>query len=296
LNSESRLHREEVPAALRWCVGKFAYVRGSPHPIHFMELKSFIIDDAVDYSHLFYLRGIRQRTLPHEELDQALRRWMEGTAVKPLAELVLRVLQRTGARTVEEVYPGVGLTFEYLRLLLEAGGGREGNAELGVAYTGVGPEASRQKLLALHADEDPPARFLTEAAYGTRDSSLAPTSPTVRVYNHNQELRHRSEGAISLAEFMTRSAGGPAVLSLRVTCAVEAAARTTVKGRHVILPALGEVLATCAASQGHWQYRFLKGFDGDFFIPDGTGETGALFAFGGAGAEPEAGFELICRE
>jgi hypothetical protein len=276
---------------LRWCVGKFAYVRGASHPIHFMELKSFVIDDAVDYSHLFYLRALRQRIAPPEQLDEALQRWMEGTAVKPLAELVLRVLQRTGARTVEEIYPGVGLTFEYLKLLVGAGDANRVAARLG--YTGVGPEGSRQKLVTLHAEDDPPARFLTEVAYRAGDISRADTSPPLRVFNQNQELRHPSEGAISLAEFMSLAADGPAVLSLRVTCAAESVARTTVKGRHVMLPALGEVLAACEASGRDWQYRFVKGFDEGFFIPDGTGETGALFAFGRAGNSPEPGFQFI---
>jgi hypothetical protein len=60
-----------------------------------------------------------------------------------------------------------------------------------------------------------------------------------------------------------------------------------------MLPALGEVLAACRQIGGNWQYRFVKGFDEGFFIPDGTGETGALLAFGRAGNSPEPGFQFI---
>jgi hypothetical protein len=256
-----------------------------------MELKNFVIDDAVDYSHLFYLRALRKRVLPPEDLDEALRRWMEGTAVKPLAELVLRILQRTRARAVEEFYPGAGSTFEYLKLLL--GLGAVGSEAL--EYTGIGPAASGRKLLTLHADETPAARFFPEETYRASDSSRTNTGKTVRVYNHNQELRHPSDGMISLSEFMSLAVAGPAVMSLRATCATKAVPRTTVKGRHVMLPALGEVLAACRRAGNDWQYRFVRGFDEGFFIPDGTGETGALLAFGGVGAEPEVGFEAISR-
>ena len=282
---------EQEPSALRWCVGKFAYVRGAPRPIHFMELKSFVIDDAVDYSHLFYLRALRQRA-QSQELDAALQRWMDGTAVKPLAELVVRVLERTGARTVEEIYPGVGLTFEYLKLLLSARLASRGES---LRYTGVGPDASRRKLLTLHADEDPPARYVTEEEYRIGHSPRADAGPILRVYNQNQELRQTDEGLISLAEFMSLAADGPAVLSLRVTCASGPAARTTVKGRHVVLPALGDVLTACRAARDDWTYRLVERFDSGFFLPDTTGETGAFLAFGGAGLDVEPGFKRLSQ-
>ena len=82
LNEAQQLVPMRTPPRLRWCVGKFVYVRGASKPIHFMELKKFIIDDATDYSHLFYLRGLRKQNSNHEALDEDLKRWMEGTAVE----------------------------------------------------------------------------------------------------------------------------------------------------------------------------------------------------------------------
>ena len=81
-----------VPDKLRWCVGKFVYVRGSATPMHFMELKRFIIDDAVDFSHLFYLRGQRLRASGNDGADDTLSQWMQGTAVKPVCEALVHVL------------------------------------------------------------------------------------------------------------------------------------------------------------------------------------------------------------
>jgi hypothetical protein len=258
--------------------------------MHFMELKRFIIDDAVDFSHLFYLRGLRGQSGGEQELDQSLSKWMEGTAVKLLADTVVKLMATASpAYTLREFYPGVGLTGEYVKLLLHRRTRQAADAGPTLtAYQGCGPASERNKLIVLHADEPCPTTYVDEVDAA---AILDDVPDTVMVFNHNQSVRYDQPPRVSLESFLARRRG-PALIAVRATAGAADEAHMSVKGRLVELPSVRRVLDLCRSSGGAWFSCFLEGFDAGFFLPDGTGPTGLLVACCGARSEM-SGFEAV---
>ena len=266
-----------VPETLKWCVGKFVYVRGSDSPLHFMELKRFIIDDSIDYSHLFYLRALRARLGDDAAYpDDALRKWMDGTAVQAVAEAVEHAAMGLGEGfVVGEFSPGVGLTGEYVKLLLERSAAA-GNAISSVArYEGYGALAGRNRFEVLHKDAGSSAAYFDE-----RDAISVDTdrSRHVLVLNHNQSLRMDVASTFSLEDFLRLRAGAK-VISMRVSTGAVSVDHTTVKGRIVTLPSMQSLLDMLRATGLAWHTRFMRGFDEGFLIPDGGAPCGLLIAY-----------------
>lgn len=257
--------------------------------MHFMELKRFIIDDAVDFSHLFYLRALRAKMPADQQLDDALRKWMDQTAVKLLAEVVLAILKGDPAiSTLAEIYPGVGLMVEYVQLLLEQYSRQEGAAiPLRLTdYCGCGPEFDRNKLMVLHAGQPVCVSYLDETM-----ANAIPwvDSRTLLVLNQNQSLRYDHDPVIGVERFLA-ARQGPTVIAVRCTAAEQDEVRTSVKGKLIQLASHARILETCRRSGGAWSYRFLKGYDEGFLLPDGGAATGLLVAYRGTGAAMLGGF------
>ncbi len=192
-------------------------------------------------------------------------------------------------RALREFYPGVGLTGEYVKLLLhqEAPVGGAGTKTLG-RYQGCGLTTERDKLLVLHADEECTTSYADEA---DAELLLAEAPDTVMIFNHNQSLRYDQDPAITLERFLSQRRG-PAVIAVRATAGEADEEHMTVKGRLVTLPSVRRVMDLCHSSGGIWFSRFLAGFDAGFFLPDGTGPTGLLI--GVCGTESGmAGFEAV---
>ena len=235
-----------VPPKLRWCVGKFVYARGASKPLHFMELKKFIIDDATDYSHLFYLRGLRVQKSNFETLDDELRRWMEGTAVKQIAEVLHHVICQNSEKEMKivEYFPGVGLTFEYLRLLLKmAADGAQGTHKDMALFEGRGPSDLQNQFLVLQRDADFDVRYVDESKVPVTVSDAS----TVGLFNYNQTVRYKRAPVVGLAEFM-KGWKGPAVITMRVTNGDAQEIHTNVMGRAIELPPLRKVISYCRDS------------------------------------------------
>lgn len=264
-----------VPSKLRWCVGKFVYARGASEPLHFMELKRFIIDDAVDFSHLFFLRGLRLMPRSAAETDESFQRWMNATAVKPVAEALAHLLDERPGAPVLEFYPGVGLVFEYLKLLRARAGGRP------PAYAGCGPAAMGRKFVALHDRDDGAPQYLDETA-------PMPAAEGLAFYNHEQSIRLNEEPRIGLGDFI-RAIRGPALIAARVTGAERPQRHTTVKGRRLELPSLAATLQSLRPLGCF--YRFVAGHDAGFLLPDGSAETGLLIACVGSARPALDGFK-----
>jgi hypothetical protein len=288
LLSENQTSVREVPSRLKWCVGKFVYARGASKPMHFMELKNFIVDDATDYSHLFYLRGLRGRQLGHDHIDDELRRWMNGTAAKPLAETVLHVLDSIDAREVSivEYFPGVGLTFEYLKLLLRLRSGSDNRKTEIVHMEGRGPAHLRNQFLVLQADE------YCDVTYREEDTPEMNPASAVVVFNQNQTVRYEELPKYDVDGFL-RQGVERSVVAMRVTRGRATEQRTTVKCRAVDLPGLQGVLNKFRQAGSNWYFRFIEGFDSGFFIPEQKGPTGLLLAYNVGRAWPLEGFEPI---
>jgi hypothetical protein len=263
------------PQKLRWCVGKFVYARGASEPLHFMELKRFIIDDAVDFSHLFFLRGLRLMPRAAAETDESFLRWMNATAVKPVAEALAHLLDERPGAPALEFYPGVGLVFEYLKLLRARDGGCL------PAYTGCGPAIMGRKFVALH-DRDVGAPQYHDEAGPT------PVAEGLAFYNHEQSIRLDEEPRIALGDFIC-AIRGPALIAARVTVAERPQPHTTVKGRRLELPSLTATLQ--ALSPLGCSHRFVAGHDAGFLLPDGGAETGLLIACIGSARPAPVGFK-----
>jgi hypothetical protein len=273
-----------LPEKLRWCVGKFVYVRGATTPIHFMELKRFIIDDAVDFSHLFYLRGQRLRASGKGEVDDSLAQWMQGTAVKPVGEALVHVLAGLPQDVpVTEFYPGVGLILEYAKLLLR----RQGRGNL-PPYLGCRPEAARNKFLVLHERETSALAYRSDA---DARAVLAEPGPHVALYNHEQTIRLDAEPRLAVADFID-AVNGSAVISVRTTTDPQDQWHTTVKGRVLQLPALQGLLERCGG-RGRWNYRFIRDHDAGFLLPDSGAANGLLIAYTADARPPLEGYEPI---
>lgn len=267
-----------IPDKLRWCVGKFVYARGAAEPMHFMELKRFIIDDAVDFSHLFFLRGLRLMPRSAAETDESFARWMNASAVKPVAEVLAHLLNEQPGATVTEFYPGVGLAFEYLKLLRARAGAQA------PVYRGCGPAATARKFITLHERDAGTPEYQDDAD----PKALASVHGTLGFYNHDLSIRLDDESRVSLRDFLD-AVRGSALVAARVTTAERAQWHTTVKGRRVELPSLAETLQRCQPLG--CCYRFVKGHDAGFLLPDGT-ETGLLIAYTGSRQPPLRGFQV----
>lgn len=273
----------EVPKTLKWCVGKFVYVRGSDSPLHFMELKRFIIDDAIDYSHLFYLRALRARLGDDAYLDDALRKWMDGTAVQAVAEAVEHAAAGLGDGFVlGEFSPGVGLTGEYVKLLVERRAAAGSLISSVARYEGYGAPAGRNRFEVLHTDAGSSVAYFDEReAIGAE----AARARHVLVLNLNQSLRMDVASTCSLEEFLRLRAGAK-VISMRVSTGPVAVDHTTVKGRLVTLPAMQSVVDLLRATGLAWHTRFVRGVDEGFLIPDGGDPCGLLIAYLASSAQP----------
>jgi hypothetical protein len=275
---------ERTPRELRWCVGKFVYARGASKPLHFMELKSFIIEDATDYSHLFYLRGLRSRQEAGGVTDDDLKRWMDGTAVKPLGELVAHVLEsmETTRHSIIEHYPGVGLTGEYAKLVLQTNASSRVSRRI-ERYEGRGPARFANQFLVLQADEDVDVRYCADLL------SPADDEHAVTIMNLNQSVRYDEECAAPL-EALLHSSAGPKILAMRVTSGDEDAWHMTVKGRAIKLPAIKNVRDLCLKYGRHWNFCFLDRFDAGYFLPTSGPSTGLLLAYDAGREWPSVGY------
>lgn len=284
-----RDYEDSEPSHLRWCVGKFVYARGASKPLHFMELKKFIIDNATDYSHLFYLRALRKRQSNQGAVDDELKRWMEGTAVKPIAEALHHVLNEIAGETaIVEYFPGVGLTFEYLKMLLERCAASDPASKRISFFEGRGPASLHNQFMVLQQDDDYTVRYVDEkdAASDMGDGN------TIGLFNYNQTVRYDTAPKAGLDQFLKEWCG-PAVISMRVTKGDAKEAHTNVMGRIIELPSLQEVIAQCRRVGEHWHYCFEEGFDSGFFLPDDKGPTGLFIAYTAGRPTSLKGFEPI---
>lgn len=272
---------------LRWCVGKLVYIRGSDKPMHFMELKSFIIEDAVDYSHLFYLRGLRYKSNNTNAADDELTRWMGATAVKPMAEVVAHLANHCRDRDVRlvEWFPGVGLTGEYARFLLQPrDGGRA--AKSIVSYTGRGPAVLKNQFMVLQTDKEIEVDYSDNLGVSPADEG------SIAVVNLNHALKYESDPDFDLSAFIA-TCTAPVIVAMRLDLGSEAAWHTTVKGRRVKLATLSEAKSLLKASGRSFSYRVIEKFDAGFFLPIKGRQTGLVLAYAGGPTQQLEAFEAV---
>lgn len=270
---------------LRWCVGKTTCMRNSSRIIHFMPLKDFFVNDSLDFTHLFFLRALRTNGMSESAAfkDEELDRWMKGTAVRPIAETAAYLLRKKGeGLSVTEVHAGVGVTFEYLKLLLEATKGF-----FSLEYKGVGLAENQLKFEVLHAGERYPSRFVPEDR--AAEFSGQAENRSLTIINADREIRESVGSTIRWEDSIV--SGRQTLLALRVTDAEADDRRTTVKGREVWLPALSRVFQLCREHNTYWYFRLFPAFDSAFFLPEpNVGEPMLLIAYSADAPLPCDGF------
>ncbi|HEB71730.1 MAG TPA: hypothetical protein ENI77_03820 [Nitrospirae bacterium] len=279
-----------MPKDLSWCVGKFAYPHGSDKPINFMELKDFMLDDAFDFSHLFLVRTMRRSVIAEEFSDEGLKSFIERDDASELAsagaKLLKQIADRSGKRpVVSEVYPGVGVTYEYMKLMWE----RDGREPF--TYHGIGESAYGRKFITVQAvDQD------------WRDFSYAEVD-TISIHNIeemsersdlliiNLNRHFRSEAAATIDAGACLAVMKSSVLvSVRVSESDEEVIRTTIKGIERRLPALSQIIESFLATGAPWRFKYLPGFDEGFMLPGANERAGILLAYVAPGQVEVAGF------
>ena len=283
---------------LRWCAGRFIYPRGASQPVHFLPFKDFNVDDGVEFARLFALRALRSHMKESPLLDEQLLAAMKETAEDLTATLGAELLRslvghENGPVTVTEFYPGAGVLFEYLKLLLERpdnDGAVDGS--LALQYRGWGEESFRTKFNVLHDNDAHQAQYSLESHEDSCELLQALHHSDLVIYNHAESVRHRVEPQISL-EKVVRISSVPTIIMVRVTTGDRDQELTTVKGRVLVIPPIDRVLKVCREFDPHWLFKFVPDFDSDFFLPGSGPPTGLVLGYTARKPLPIQGFEPI---
>ena len=283
---------------LRWCAGRFIYPRGSAQPVHFLPFKDFNVDDGVEFARLFALRALRAQMKESPLLDEQLLAAMKETAEDLTATLGAELMRSLvghehGPVTVSEFYPGAGVLFEYLKLLLEQPDSDGAvNRRLTLQYRGWGEESFRTKFNVLHDDDAHQAEYSLESHEDSPELLQTLRHSDLVIYNHAESVRHRVEPQISL-EKVVRISSVPTIIMVRVTTGDGDQEHTTVKGRALTIPPIDRVLEVCRDSDPHWLFKFVPDFDSDFFLPGAGPSTGLVLGYTARQPLPIQGFEPI---
>jgi len=261
---------------LMWNVGKFTYQQGLDKPIHFMELKDFILNDSLDFSHLFYVRSLRVKTIESDMKDAGLMNWIEGCAFRFIAETLYDLWEHklfdNPQVHITEISPGSGMTFEYLKYLRES----KSNS-FDMHYKAWGPEKYQLKFDVLHVRDD--YAFDYVAVEHIKPLSKEVTQDTdILIVNHDQWLQSDEGGECDVLNCL-QEVEKPTLMAVRVTIAEESEVATTVRGKEVILPSLPRVLELCGQKDSDSCYRYFSHFDKNFFLPSGGSEIGLLLLY-----------------
>jgi hypothetical protein len=249
---------------LRWSVGKFVYARGGTTLLHYMPLHEFHLEDGLNVSAIVSLRARRRAGGETGIGNIEVSRWIDLTQSETLASIAAILLDDGPARPVVMEYdPGYGLFLESLKLALA-----QRAPARSISYIGIGPERMWRRLSLLHCGEQPIPRFVARPEGGQAD---------LVILSHATGLRE-PEGPGTAPETLIPQLCGRALMAVRVVEGSQPIRRTTVAGRQVQLPALSEILALCRAA-GEWSFRYLRGHDSGYFLPEDKLETGLLLAY-----------------
>ncbi len=263
---------------LRRAVGKFVYPKGSDVLFHFMELKSFHVEESLDFAQLFYLRALRQQNAHSVQQYESVMRWMSRSSIKLVGEVIAQVAQTVSTDTtlILEAFPGIGVSFEYLKYLYQGGklralkGGKSDKTEPeSFKYIAALPEEERHRFVVLH-DQD-----LLETTSSKPFHFHLPTEPfnsmvppMAAVFNSQYCIRHgRSESFENANQWLNRE--NAEYLIFASDAIVEAPGRklTTIKGLEVYIPSVKEMRALLHSSPRPIFFRFFPGFDAEYFLP-----------------------------
>ncbi len=211
-------------------------------------------------------------------------RWMEHSAAKFVGEVAHSILaarseEDNGPFPMTEFYPDIGVSFEYLKFLLESEAPTtELPPRIQLCYKACGPELFRRKFEVLHADDEYLCGCIVDQACGAKCIREMNQGAGLAIYNRNESLRQTEEPVITLQDFLA-AAQGALLLAVRVITTHGDQIRTTVKGRRIRFPTIRHVLEECLRTAPNWHYRTIPDFDAGFFLPAGEASVGLLLAY-----------------
>ena len=262
---------ENVQRTLRACVGKMTYLRNSAQMVHFMPLKDFFVEDSLAFSHLFFLRTMRSHQSVAESSgldDPEFDRWMAGTVVKHISETAAAVLGVGDPRIsphqfkVVEFYGYVGLTFEYLKLLIESSKSPD-DLLSGLA---CGPIEARLKFDVLQSEDRHLSHYLPDGKEVEELLLSGGGGADLVIYNHDEAVHRGWAISHSLSDVVQRVTC-PIVAAVRVALDGEETTRFSIRGQRVILETESALKASLHKAPGNWIFRLLPGVDDGFFLP-----------------------------
>lgn len=271
---------------LRWCAGKFIYCRGAEHPMHFMPLQDFTLNDFKEQSSLFGLRAIRKGLTGNTGLGESSDRVTQGEVFAYLARTLHGLQSALGGLHkpvlgVVEYAPNVGPVFEYFKLLTEMGQAPSSLARTSpLTWTGFGPEAFCLKFEILHAADGHSVAYVNDTGAEVADWIRLCRSADVAVFNQYQAVREKEPVAMEIKACML-SCDIPVVFAAYAVEGDTSAWRTTIKGKDVHLPARGELETALQARDASWRFSFKPGYDEGFFLPEAGPPPGLLLGCAG---------------
>lgn len=269
---------------LRWCVGKFVYPKGGSSPVHYMPLKDFHLQSALDLSLLMSLRAKRTSEGRLAVGDSDIADWLDRTAVEKLVDVTMAHLAAVEAASpviIREICPGVGLTFESLKLRLSKRGATDS-----MHYVAVGDENGRERFNILHGDD------IVSFDYVPGPVNDARAESAVTLLNHNQAVREGSSESLDL-ETQFGSISGPIVGAIRAVGGDSDVSATSVRGDVVTLPSVDRLLGVCREDAMPWACKVIEDFDSDFFLPTAGGRSCLVLVYRGLADLGSKGFEAV---
>lgn len=258
-----------------------------------MKLQEFHVVDGPPLTHLFFLRALRLRLDNTMPIDGQLNDWLEGTGVTEAARLsstYLKKLIEKGKKTitVSEVYPGVGVTFEYLKYVMTESS-RDIASPPNLSFHAIGQETNKVRFEVLHADGDFPVTYHVESDFADPKVSAALRESDLVILNHNQALYDAESPLFSVYDIL-KNVESPMAVCLRVSTTAEHRDRMTVRGQTVTLPVEEEVLNFFRNHGSNWFFQLMPGFDSEYFLPEGEDTSGLLLAYNFDLSSPIKGF------
>lgn len=257
------------------------YLRNSAQMLHFMPLQDFFVEDSLAFSHLFFLRTMRRHRSVSEGSgldDPEFDRWMAGTVVKHIAETAATILgvgaQRLSPHQFKiiEFYGYVGLTFEYLKLLIESS---QSPDDL-LSGLVCGPIGARLKFDVLQSEDRHPSHYLADGKDVEELLTSGGSGADLVIYNHYEAVHRGWFVSHSLSNIIQRISC-PIVAAVRVALDGKETTRYSIRGQRVVLETVTALKTYLHSVPGNWMYRLLPGIDDGFFLPpdspvDGDGE------------------------
>lgn len=252
--------------------------------MHYMPLKDFHLQSALDLSLLMSLRAKRTSEGRLVVGDSDVADWLDRTAVEKLVDTTmahLAAVETTRPVTIREVCPGVGLTFESLKLRLSQNGAAES-----IHYIAVGDENGRERFCLLHGDDIVSFDYVQGPVNDFRGESA------VTLLNHNQAIREGSSESLNL-EMQFRSIAGPIIGAFRAVGGDTDVSATSVRGDVVTLPGIDRLRGVWQEDAMSWAYKVIEDFDSNFFLPMAGGRSCLVLAYRGSADLGPKGFESV---